>query len=84
MHATLTTLVLACDCCGKQGLKRAIAIHTPNEVLYLGVICAGRWFGVPMRGDPNSALKRLNGKLRLLKGVDLENIARTIREGHWA
>lgn len=70
-----------CDCCGRKGLKRAIELSLPHGViLYLGVVCAGRWFKMNLTGNPWYAADKLGRHLRTMDNKDIGGILDAIRE----
>ena len=64
-----------CDCCGKTRLKRTV--HLFNEDIgdiYLGVTCAGNWFGLNMSGNPYKAANKLGRHLKTVHDEQLDKI----------
>ena len=76
-----TDQVNTCDCCGKQPLKHTVAIRDTEtcEELFLGSVCAGRYTGFRMTGNPWRALERLTSHART-SGVTFEDIQSGIAE----
>lgn len=54
--------VNACDCCGKTGLKKTVAIDFDGDVRYYGVICAGKALGHKTKNaaDVKAAVNKVN------------------------
>lgn len=61
-----TDQVNTCDCCGKNPLKHTVAIYDPetDEELYLGSVCAARYTGYRMTGNPWRAMERMRAHVR--------------------
>jgi hypothetical protein len=45
--------VNTCDCCGKTGLKRTVALEINEEVFYCGTSCATKKHGMSKTTDLN-------------------------------
>lgn len=81
VFCNLNIEVNTCDCCGKSNLKRTIQLDLPGGgALYLGVICAGRWFKLNMTGNPWYAADRLAKKLRKIKNEEISEIVQEIQD----
>jgi hypothetical protein len=44
-----TEEVTTCDCCGRQGLKKTVALETDGGISYYGETCAAQATGRPAR-----------------------------------
>lgn len=77
----LDVKIKQCMCCGKRRLKRTLKLSSPDiDDISLGVICASKWFGINLSGNPHYAAKRLERHLREMNDETLEETLQEISD----
>lgn len=75
--------VTQCSCCGKEHLKRTLHLESiDNRIgdLYIGVICASRWFELNLTGNCYYAAAKLQRYVNNLDEDDFVEIVEQIKE----
>ena len=72
-----------CDCCGRTHMKNTYVLKGEEMApINLGVICAGKWFGIDLTGNTVLAAKRFRRHVDGMSKDDLENVLDRIRDSH--
>ena len=81
INVEIDETVTQCDCCGKQHLKRTIHLFS-EEIgsIHIGVICASKWFGMNLTGNPYYAGAKLDKHIQNLEDDELDEIIQNIKE----
>lgn len=62
--------VSTCDCCGKSGLKRTVALERDGETVYFGTTCASRALGMPAKEVKHAAQTAQAGQVAMGRAFD--------------
>ena len=73
-----------CDCCARTHMDKTFELEvledaSPPEILHLGVMCAGRWFGTALTGNIYRACDRLARKIKVMTEAELKNVIKNIK-----
>lgn len=81
IRVTISEDICECSCCGKRDLKRTIHLESEDiGDIYIGVICASRWFKTNLTGNPYYAAAKLERILNAMDDEELEEIIFDIKE----
>lgn len=76
----ISTEVKVCDCCGKNNLLRTLEVCMEDDsIIYLGVTCAGKRFGLNLSGNPYKSAERLELYIKRLTEDNMSDIIENIK-----